>query len=101
MVSKSVEARARTTEVIGSRGHPSVFSSNVDQLILVKRGEWNISQSTLSLLMFSLCFRRTSVLDILLRELSAFEGSLCVRTKGQACGRQGKTQDGGREPHDA
>ena len=78
MVSKGVEARAGTTEVVGPRGHPSVFAGNVDQLIFVKSGEW----SALSLLVFSLRFRRISLLGVLLHRLKLLEGSLCIRTLG-------------------
>ena len=80
MISKGVEARAWTTEVVGSWGHPSVFSGDVDQLILVKSGEWNIAWSTLSLFIVFFCVRRISLLRVLLREFRVLDGSLCIRT---------------------
>ena len=87
MVCKGVEARAGTTNVIGSRSHPSVFSGNVDQLVWVESGEWNVPWSTLSLFMLLLCIRRVSLLEMLTQELGILEGSLCIWTEGYACGR--------------
>ena len=100
MIGKGVEAGAGTTDVIGSRGHPSVLTGNVDQLVFVESGERNISWSTLSLLMLFWCFWRISLLKMPFQEVGILEGSLCIRAEAHGCSRQGKTQDGGCKPHD-
>lgn len=79
MVGKGVETGAGTTDVIGSRGHPSVLTGNVDQLVLVESGERNIPWSTLSFLFC--CFWRISLLKMLFQELEILEGSLCIRAE--------------------
>ena len=81
MVGKGVEARAGTTDVIGSRGNPSVFTGDVDQLVLVKGGKWNVPWPALSLIMLFLCFRRISLLEMLFQEIGVLKGSLCIRAE--------------------
>lgn len=81
MIGKSVESRAGTTEVVGSWRHPSMFTSNVDQLIFAESGEWDISWSALSLLiMWFFCFRRVSLFEMLFHELRVLKGSLRILT---------------------
>ena len=82
MVGKGVEARAGTTDIVGSRGNPSVFTSNVDQLVFVEGGEWNVSWSTLSLLMLFLWMRRISLFEMLFQVFGVLKGSLCIRADG-------------------
>ena len=82
MVGQGVEARAGTTEVIGSWSHPSVFSSNVDRLIFIESGEWNVPRSALSLLGLLVCFQRISPLEMLFQELRIVNSSLCIWTEG-------------------
>lgn len=100
MVGEGVEARAGTTEVIGSRGHPFVFTSNVDQLICAESGEWKTAWSSLSLLVLCFFLWHVSRREMLFQELRVLEGSLCIRTEGQGFSGQGKTQDGGCKYHD-
>ena len=87
MVCKGVEARAGATNVIGSRSHPGVFAGDVDQLVWVESGEWNVPRSALSLFMMLLYIRRVSLLEMLTQELGILEGSLCIWTEGHAGGR--------------
>lgn len=100
MVGKGVKAGTRTTEVIGSWGHPFVFTSNFDQLVCAESGEWNVPWSTLSLLVLFFCCWRISLLEMLFQELGILKGSLCIRTEGQDFRGQSKTQDGGCKFHD-
>lgn len=82
MVGKSVEARAGTTDVVGSWGHPSILTRDVDQLVFVESGEWDVPWSTLSLfLMWFLYFRRVPLLEMLFQELRVPKGSLRIRTE--------------------
>ena len=87
MVGEGVEARAGTTNVIRSWGYPSVFTSNINQLVFIEGGEWYIPWSTLSFLVLFLCLRGISLLKMLHQVLRVLEGSLCIGTEGYGCGR--------------
>lgn len=81
MVGKGVEARARATDVVGARSHPSVVPGDVDQLVLVESREWKTAWSTLPLFMLLVCFWRISLLNMFGHELRVLKGSRCVRTQ--------------------
>lgn len=100
MIGKSVEARAGTPDVIRSWGDPSVFTSDIDQLVLIERGEWHVSWFTLSLLMLFLRTRRISLFEMPFQEVGALKGSFCIGAEGYGRGRHGEAEDGGCDPHD-
>ena len=82
MVGEGVEARAGTTNVIWSWGYPSVFTSDINQLVFTEGGEWYIPGSALSFLVLILCLGCISLLEMLLQVLGVLKGSLCKRTQG-------------------
>ena len=82
MVGKGVETRARTTEIIGSRRNPSVFSGHVDQLVLIESGERKASRSTLSLFVLFLRSGHISLVERLFGGLGILECSFCIGTEG-------------------
>lgn len=65
MISKGVEARAGTTDIVGPWSLPSVVSGDINQLVLVESCEWETAWSSLSLCMLFLCFRRISLFEML------------------------------------
>ena len=81
MVGKGVEARARATDVVGARSHPSVVPGNVDQLVLIESREWKTAWSTLPLFMLFVCLRHISLLNMFGHEFRVLKGSRCVRTQ--------------------
>ena len=81
MVGKGVETRARTTEIIGPRSNPSVFSSNVDQLVIIESGEWNVSRFALSLLLLFPRAGHIPLFEELFRGLGILECSFCIGTE--------------------
>ena len=87
MVGEGIEARAGTTNVIRSWGYPSVFTSNINQLVFIEGGEWYIPWSTLSFLVLFVCLWCISFLNMLHQVLGVLKGSFCIRTEGQGCGR--------------
>ena len=81
MVGKGVEARARTTNVVGARSHPSVVPGDVDQLVLAESGEWKTAWSSLPLFRLLICFWRISLLSMFGHELGVLKGPRSVRTQ--------------------
>ena len=72
MISKPIQTRTRTSDILGTWSLPSILSSDIDFLILIEASEWDVAGSTLSLRFQGLMFNWISLLDMPLHELGIF-----------------------------
>ena len=81
MVGESIEARAGTSEVVGARSNPSMFTGHINELVLVERGKRYVARSTLPFLLASL-FVNILALKVSFHELGVSKGLFSIRTEG-------------------
>lgn len=74
MIWKCIEPWARTANVIGARGYPSMCSGHIDKLVLVEGGERESGRSSLSLIFF-LVLGCIPLLKVAVECFGVFEGS--------------------------
>ena len=93
MVGESIETRAGTSEVVGPRGNPSMFTGHINELILVECGKRDVSWSALPFLFGSL-FVRIVALKVSFHELAVSKGLFSIRTEGLSNRGKGEAREG-------
>ncbi len=93
MVGESIETRAGTSDVAGPRSNPSIFTSHINELVLVECGKRDVPWSTLSFLFESL-FVEIVTLRVSFHEFGVSKGLFSIRTKGLSNSRKGEACEG-------